>query len=119
MSHKMMKKDAELCTVCGVPNTPNATESLWDIYYRISDGRSSYEPLVFTSDWMEENIFDDESHEAMMLAMERDMHNRGLCVGCARPNLSGVTEDMIMSEDDAQEMQDMWAMEAQERRMGC
>jgi hypothetical protein len=115
----MMKRDDTHCISCGVPNTPEVNESLWDVYYRISDGRSSYEPLVFTGDWIQENVMDEEDHDAMMLAMERDMYYRGLCPGCARPNLAGVTEDMIMSDEDAKELQEMWAMEAQERRMGC
>ena len=62
---------------------------------------------------------DEEDENAMMYAMEKDMVNRGLCPVCSRPNLSGVTDDMIMSEDEAREIQEMWAMEASERRMGA
>jgi hypothetical protein len=110
----------KVCTVCGqIEDIPLYDEALWDIYHRIDDGRSSYEPLVFTSDWLQENIVDDEDHEALMHTMERDMHNRGLCVKCGRPDLRNVDESKILSQEDAREMQDMWAMEAAERRAGC
>ena len=117
--NEMMKKDATHCITCGVPNTPEINESLWDVYYRISDGRCNYEPLVYSGEEFEDSWDEMGETNYAMLAMERNMHERGLCVGCGRPNLAGVTEDMILSEEDLKEMQDMWAIEAQERRMGC
>jgi len=111
---------SEICTGCGQVNgIREYDEKLWDIYHRIDDGRSTYEPLVFDSEWLQENIHDEEDHEVLMHTMEKDMHNRCLCTVCARPNLAGVDESKIMSEEDAREMHDMWAMEAMERRMGC
>ena len=115
----LLKDHQEFCHSCGVPNKPEASAALWDIYERIRDGRSTYEPLVFTSDWLQENVVDDEDHEAVMHAMERDMHNRGLCPICARPDLRGVNPEDVMSEEDAKDMHDMWAEQAAERRAGC
>lgn len=110
----------KICHVCGqIEGIKEYDKALWDIYYRIGDGRSQLEPLVFTGDWMEENIHDDEDFDAVMHAMEKDMDNRGLCTECARPNLRYVSPDDIMSEEDAKEMQEMWAQEAQERKFGC
>ena len=115
----LLKDDQEFCPGCGVPNKPEVTNALWDIYDRIRDGRSTYEPLVFTSDWLQENVQDDEDHDAVMHAMERDMHNRGLCITCGRPDLRGVNPEDVMSEEDAKDMHDMWAEQAAERRAGC
>ena len=115
----LLKDNQSHCPSCGVPNTPEINRQLWDIYDRIDDGRSTYEPLVFTSDWIAENIVDEEDHEAMMLAMERDMHNRGLCPTCGRPDLRGLDPSKVMSPEDAKEMHDMWAEQAAERRMGA
>ncbi len=91
----------------------------WDIYHRISDGRSTWEPLVFTGDWVAENIVDEDDHASMMSAMEKDMRNRGLCPDCGRPDLRGVHKDQILTPKDYEEMAEMWAIEAQERRMGA
>lgn len=108
------------CTGCGqLVGIPQYDEELWSIYHRINDGRSTYEPLVFTSDWLQENVQDEEDHAAVMHAMDKDMHNRGLCGTCGRPDLSGVDPAKIMSEQDAFEMQEMWAEQAAERRAGC
>jgi hypothetical protein len=110
----------EACKGCGqLTGIPEYDSKLWDIYHRISDGRSTYEPLVFTGDWMQENIIDEEDHESVMLAMERDMANRGLCAACGRPDMRGVKDEDIMSKEDSQEMHDMWAIERQERAMGA
>src|SRR5215831_20542440 len=119
MSLPMMKQTDSHCRICGVPNTKEVNAELRDIYDRIRDGRSTYEPLVFTSDWLQENVYDEESHEATMLAMERDMVNRGLCPGCARPDLSRVDPDDIMTEEEAQDMHEYWAEVQAERRAGC
>ncbi len=94
-------------------------DKLWDIYHRISDGRSNYEPLIFNSDWLQENVQDDEDHDAVMHAMSKDMRNRGLCPNCGRPDLRGVTKDMILSHEDVKEMNEMHAEQRAERRAGC
>jgi hypothetical protein len=110
----------KVCNVCGqVEGIEQYDDALWDIYHRIDDGRSTYEPLVFTSDWLQENVVDEDDYNSVMHAMERDMHNRGLCTECGRPDLTGVDPSKIMSEEDAQEMHDMWAEQAAERRAGC
>jgi hypothetical protein len=110
----------DICNRCGqLKGIPEYDEKLWDLYNRIDDGRSTWEPLVYTSDWVQENIHDEDDHDAMMLSMEKDMYYRGLCPGCARPNLTGVNLERIMTEEDAREMQDMWAEQAAERRMGA
>lgn len=110
----------KICNGCGqLEGIKEYDEVLWDIYHRIDDGRSTIEPLVFTGDWMQENVHDEEDHEAVMHAMEKDMHNRGLCTVCGRPELRGVDPDRILSDEDAKEIQDMWQQEAMERRMGA
>lgn len=114
-----MNENASHCGTCGVPNTPEVTSALWDVYDRIRDGRSTYEPLVYTSDWLEENIVDEEDFASVNLAMERDMVNRGLCPNCARPDLSRVKPEDVMTADEAKEMHEMWAEQAAERRMGA
>jgi hypothetical protein len=109
-----------ICRGCGqLKGMPDYDSKLWDIYSRLKDGRSEYEPLVFTSDWLQENIQDEDDEAALNLAMEKDMHNRGLCIVCGRPDLTGITEDDILSEEEARDMHDMWAEQAAERRAGC
>lgn len=106
----------EVCKTCGqLKGIREYDRELWDIYNRISDGRSTWEALVFTSDGTE----DDDDHDSMMIAMGRDMVRRGLCGDCGRPNLRNVTPDQILSRKNLREMQDMWAEEAAERRAGC
>jgi hypothetical protein len=109
----------EWCQNCGQLHDEATTEKLWDIYHRIRDGRSSYEPLVFYSDWLQENVHDEDDVAAVNLAMEKDMHRRGLCIICGRPDLRRVTPDMVMTKEEAQEIWDMWAEQAAERRAGC
>lgn len=110
----------KICSVCGqIEGIKEYDNALWDIYYRLRDARSTLEPLVFTGDWMEENVHDDEDFDAIMLAMGKDMQNRGLCTECARPDLYNVSPDDIMDIEEAEEIQEMWAEEAQERRFGC
>ena len=116
---RMMKKSDAFCEACGVPNTAETNNALWDVYDRIRDGRSNYEPLVFTSDWLQENVMDEEDEDSVFLAMERDMTNRGLCVGCGRPDLSRVNLEDIMDPDEAKEMYEYWAEVEAERRAGC
>jgi hypothetical protein len=110
----------EACHTCGqLKGIPAYDEALWDIYYRVRDGRSTYEPLVYDSEWLQENVMDEEDHAAVMHSMEKDMVNRGLCITCSRPDLSRVNPDDIMSEEDAKAMHEMWAEQAAERRMGA
>jgi len=109
-----------ICTTCGqLQGISSYDEALWDLYDRLKDGRQHYEPLVYDSEWLQENVMDEDDHAAVMHSMERDMHNRGLCITCGRPNLSGKTEDDFLSEKDAREMAEMWAEQAAERRAGC
>lgn len=117
----LLKDNQEFCPTCGVPNTPEVNATLYDIYYRIRDGRSTWEPLVYFQDDLQECGFydDEEMHDSVMLSMERNMHERGLCITCGCPDLSGVTEDMIMTEEEAQDLHDMWQEQAAERRMGA
>src|SRR5215472_9171825 len=92
-----------VCSSCGQLQTAENRQALYDVYDRIRDGRSPYEPLVYTqSDLAEANFYNDEEmHESVMLSMEKNMYERGLCPTCGYPDLRGVTEDMIMSEEDA------------------
>lgn len=115
----LLKPNQLHCPGCGVPNTPEINRQLWDIYDRIRDGRSTYEPLVFTSDWLEENVADEEDFDSVKLAMERDMSNRGLCPICARPDLRGVLPEDVMSDEEAKDLHEMWSEMAAERRMGA
>jgi len=108
------------CSGCGqLFGFADYDDQLWDLYNRIDDGRSSREGLVFDSEWLQENIIDDEDHASLMHTMERDMANRGLCPKCGRPDLSRVDPSRILSEEDARDMHDMWAEQAAERRAGC
>ena len=109
-----------ICHTCGqLQGIDEYDERLWDIYSRIDDGRSHREALTFDSEWLQENVIDDEDFQTVNYAMEKDMHGRGLCVTCGRPNLSGVNPDDILSEEDARDLADMYAEQAAERRAGC
>jgi len=110
----------KICITCGqLEGIAEYDKHLWGIYNRIRDGRSSYEPLVFDSKWLQENIHDEEDHETLMHTMSKDMHNRGLCTKCGRPDLRGVNPEDIMDEEEARELHEMWAEQAAERRAGC
>jgi hypothetical protein len=114
------QQDNEICTGCGqLQGIPAYDEKLWDIYNRIDDGRSTHEALVFDSEWLQENVQDEEDHAVVMHSMEKDMYNRGLCVKCGRPNLQGVDSSQILSTQDAIAMAEMWAEQAAERRAGA
>jgi hypothetical protein len=108
-----------VCPECGSPMNKETTAALWDIYDRISDGRSTWEPLVFTSEEFEDSWDTFHEENFAIIAMERNMHERGLCTNCGRPDLRGVTEDMIMTEEEAKDMHEMWSEMAAERRMGA
>src|SRR6266496_3723620 len=96
------------CTGCGqLEGIKEYDDALWDVYYRIDDGRSTYEPLVFTGDWLQENVLDEEDMQSVHTAMENDMVNRGLCPVCARPNLSGVDPSRFLSEEEAKDLHEM------------
>jgi len=108
----------DVCTGCGqLQGVVSYDEALWYVYNRLADGRSRREPLVFYADDAHHQYDDD--FDAMKLAMERDMHERGLCVTCGRPDLRGVRQDDILSDEDARELADMYAEQAAERRAGC
>jgi hypothetical protein len=110
----------ELCSHCGqLKGIPEYDQALWDIYHRIDDGRSTWEPLVYTGEEFEDSWDDDGETNYAMLAMEKDMYRRGLCTECGRPDLSRVDPEHIMSEEDAQAMHEMWAEQEAERRMGA
>jgi len=113
---------SQVCTHCG-QLTGNETydAQLWDVYSRLRDGRQHREALVFTAQDFEDRWFDDDDPDLdiAMYVMEKDMHGRGLCIKCGRPDLRGVNEDDILSEQDARDLADMYAEEAAERRAGC
>jgi len=110
----------EVCRVCGqIKGIKEYDTALWDLYYRIDDGRSTREALVYSGEEFEDSWDDQYETNYAMVAMERDMHNRGLCTECGRPDLTNVDPKSIMSEEDAREMHDMWAEQAAERRAGC
>jgi hypothetical protein len=110
----------KICNGCGmIEGNKDVDAELWDTYHRISDGRATWEPLVYTMEEYQESYDDDGETNFAMLAMEQDMVRRGLCPTCGRPDLRNITEDQILSDEDLKEMQDMWAEEAAERRTGC
>lgn len=114
----------KVCNVCGqIEDVAEYNRKLWDIYYRLPDmvSRSYIEPFVYTQDDLDELGFynDEEAHDSVMMSMERNMVERGLCGGCARPNLAGRDLSELMTEDDARELHEMYAEMAAERRAGC
>lgn len=110
----------EVCTGCGqLQGVEEYDDKLWDLYHRIDDGRSHREGMVFDSQWLQENIHDEEDEATLNHVMEKDMHNRGLCTKCGRPDLSGVDPAKILSQEDARELADMYAEQAAEMRAGC
>lgn len=109
-----------VCSGCGqVTGVATYDDRLWDLYHRHRDGRAHREALVFDSGWLQENVMDDDDHAAVMGAMEHDMHGRGLCVRCGRPDLSGCHDDDFMDDDEAEGLAEMYAEQAAERRMGA
>lgn len=114
------------CSNCGTIDTPENREYLHDLYYRLDDGgRKHIEPLVYTQSDFEDMGYhsmydmDEESIDSVMVSMERNMAERGLCPECGLPDLRGKTEEDFMSEEDARDLHDMYAEMAAERRMGC
>lgn len=111
-----------ICKTCGqITGIKEYDRQLWDYHERRIDGRQNIEPLVYTQDDLDEQGFydDDYMRDSVMASMERNMHERGLCTECRRPNLTGLQEEDFHSEEDLQELQEMWAIEASERRAGC
>lgn len=108
------------CTTCGqLKGIKEYDDTLWDLHHRRKDQKQNIEGLVFDGHWMQENIHDEFDMEVLDHVMSKDMYQRGLCPTCGRPNLSGLTDDDFYTEQEIGELQDMWAMEAMERRMGC
>jgi len=113
-----------VCSNCGqLQGVPEYDSKLWDIYHRLPElvSRSYIEPFVYTQDDLDElGFYDDEdSREAVMMSMERNMVERGHCGGCGRPDLRGRNLDELMTEEDARELHDMYAEQAAEIRAGC
>jgi len=114
----------KVCQHCGqIEGIAEYNAKLWDIYHRLPEmvSRSHIEPFVYTQDDLDELGFydDDESREAVMMSMERNMVERGLCGGCGRPNLAGRNLSELMTEEEARDLHDMYAEMAAERRAGC
>src|SRR5688500_8396990 len=106
-----------ICNGCGQLQGVKAYDAeLWSIYHRLDNSKRFIEPFVYTQDDLEELGFydDEEMYDSVMLSMERNMAERGLCPECGRPDLRGVTPDQIMSEEDAKDLADMYAEMAAE-----
>lgn len=116
----MPKNAPTVCRFCGqIEGNESYDDSLWHLYYLLKDGRQHREGLVFTADWLQENVLDDDDEANVRYAMEKDMHSRGLCIECARPDLRGTTPDSFYTEEEAQDLADMHAEQAAERWAGC
>lgn len=109
-----------ICHGCGqLTDVPEYDNQLWDLHHRRKDGRQHREGLSFTSDWLQENILDEDDEATLDLTMSKDMANRGLCSVCARPNLQGLREDDFLTEEEAREQWEIEAERAAERRVGA
>jgi len=115
----LLKDNQEFCPSCGVPNNPQTNVQLEDIYYRIHSPRSHIEPLVYTMDEYLDSYEPEFDDYTANLAMSKNMAERGLCPTCGRPDLRGITPEMIMTEEEAQELHEMYAEQEAERRAGC
>lgn len=109
------------CSGCGQLQGIEAYDAkLWELYYLLDDGgRKFIEPLVYTGEEFEESWDDQRETNFAMVAMEKNMVERGLCGECGRPNLTGKTEKDFMTQEDADGLRDMYAEMAAERRAGC
>ena len=114
------------CSNCGSLDTEENREYLWKMYHLVDDGGRKYiEPLVYTQSDFEDMGYhsmrdmDDLDRDSVMMSMENNMAERGLCPACGLPDLRGYTEKDFMSEEDAKEISDMYAEMAAERRAGC
>lgn len=112
-----------VCRCCGLPTdlSEDALAHLWDLQARRIDGRQNNEALVYSSDdlYDDPDWLDDRENSGPWLAMGRNMAERGLCPECGLPDLRGMTEDDFYSEEEYEDMCDMWAEQAAERRAGC
>lgn len=111
-----------VCPYCHqVQGVPEYDAKLWELHERRKDGRQNIEALVYTQDEVEDDPdwYNDRENSGPWLAMGRNMYERGLCSECGRPNLIGMSDDDFHSAEDMKELQDLWAEEAAERRMGC
>lgn len=115
------RDEMKVCSWCGQLEGIEAYDAeLWSIYHRLDDGGRKYiEPIVFTGDDFYEMGGDEDAYEVMNITMEKNMVERGLCGECGRPDLRGITPDQIMSEEDAQDLHDMYAEMRAEQRMGA
>ena len=114
----------KVCSHCGqIEGIAEYDHELWDIYHRLPEkvSRSYIEPFAYTQDDLDEMGFwdDEDTHDSVMMSMERNMVERGLCGGCGRPNLSGVDMSELMTHKEAQQLHDMYAEQAAEIRAGC
>jgi len=109
-----------ICNSCGqLTGIDEYDEKLWDLHGRRRDRRQYGEALVFDAEWLQENVRDEEDYEILDITMSKDMHQRGLCPTCGRPNLSGMTDADFMDEDEAREAAEAEAERRAEMRMGC
>jgi hypothetical protein len=111
----------KVCRGCGqVEGIPQYDEELWRLYELLDDGgRKHIEPLVYSGEEFEESWDDLHETNFAMVAMGKNMVERGLCSECGRPNLVGKTDKDFLSEEDAKELSEMYAEMEAERRMGA
>lgn len=111
-----------LCKCCGqLKGIPEYDAKLKDLHERRKDERQNIEPLVYTLSDLEDDPdwWYDRKNSGPWLAMERNMAQRGLCVECGRPDLSGLKPEDFYSKEEFAILCDMWAEQAAERRAGC
>lgn len=118
-----MSLESMICGRCGMPSPgvlASLDELLRELHSRRKDGRQHGEPLVYTQEDIDEaGGFADDGSDGIMLSMERNMFERGLCTGCGRPNLRGLGKDDFLSREDASALAEMYVEEAAERRAGA
>ena len=109
-----------ICRSCGQLTGVGAYDAkLWELHELRRDGRQHGEALVFDSEWLQENVLDDEDEEILDLTMSKDMHSRGLCPTCGRPNLAGLGPDDFVDPEEARAAAEMHAERMAEFRAGC
>jgi hypothetical protein len=109
-----------VCPACGqLLGVEEYNSKLWELYYHLDIGGRQYiKPLVYIPG-EDFDPYDQDDFDAIMLAMEKNMVERGLCGECGRPNLAGKTAEDFLSEEDAKDLAAMYAEMAAERRMGA
>lgn len=115
---------SQICKGCGqIKGVVSYDQELWHCYHRIPSlvSRSHIEPFVYYQDDLEEMGFydDEDTHDAVMLSMERNMQERGLCPECGRPDLRGVDTSEMLTEEEARDLHSMYAEMEAERRAGA